>query len=63
LIIKESDGILGRIQTAFRLDVTIVAQDAKSVAIEAPLSAEEDIIISSSKNISEGDRVRVVETK
>jgi hypothetical protein len=63
LIIKESDGILGRIQTAFRLDVTIVAQDAKSVAIEAPLSAEEDIIISSSKNISEGDRVRVVETE
>ena len=63
LLIRETNGILGKVETAFRLDVTITAQDEKSAAVEAALSREDEIIVSSSKNISEGDRVRVVKTE
>ena len=63
LLIRETSGILGSIQTAFRLDVTVVSKDATSAAIDAPLSEEDEIIVSSNKNISEGDRVRVVKTE
>lgn len=63
LLAKESSSVLGEIQTAFRLDVKVISQDAKSAAIEASITEEDLIIVSSNKNISEGDRVRVVETE
>lgn len=63
LVIRETNGILGKVETAFRLDVTITAKDEKSAAVDAALSREDEIIVSSSKNISEGDRVRVVKTE
>lgn len=63
LVIREANGILGTIETAFRLDVSILAQDEKLAAVQASLSREDEIIVSSSKNISEGDRVRVVKTE
>ena len=61
LLVKEKDGVLGKEDTAFRLEVTVTSQDAKTAAIEASLSEEDQIITGSNKNISEGDRVRVYE--
>ncbi|WMJ89938.1 biotin/lipoyl-binding protein [Anaerocolumna sp. MB42-C2] len=61
LLVKEKDGVLGKEDTAFRLEVTVTSQDAKTAAIEASLTEEDQIITGSNKNISEGDRVRVYE--
>jgi hypothetical protein len=61
LIAKESDSVLGNIRTAFRMDVHVISQDANTAAVEASLSEKDLIIVSSSKNISEGDRVSVTE--
>ncbi len=63
LLVKAKDSVLGKEETAFRLNVTVVTQDDKSAAIEASLSEEDQIIISSNKNISEGDRVRIYEAE
>lgn len=63
LLSKESDSVLGRKETAFRLDVTVVSQDANRAAIDGALTAEDLVIYSSNKNIAEGDRVRVVQTE
>ena len=61
LLVKEKDGVLGKEDTAFRLEVSVISQDDKSAAITASLSEEDQVIISSNKNISERDRVRVYE--
>ncbi len=59
LLAKESDSVLGKMLSAFRLDVKVISQDAKTAAIEASLSEEDMIIVGSNKNIAEGDRVQV----
>ncbi|QHQ60909.1 hypothetical protein Ana3638_09130 [Anaerocolumna sedimenticola] len=61
LLVKEKDSVLGKKDTAFRLDITVISQDTKSAAIDASLSDEDQIITGSNKNISEGDRVRIYE--
>ncbi len=61
LLVKEKDSVLGKEETAFRLNVTVVSQDAETAAIEASLSEEDPVITGSNKNISEGDRVRIYE--
>lgn len=61
LLVKEKDSVLGKEETAFRLSVTVISQDGKTAAVEASLSEEDRIITGSSKNISEGDRVRIYE--
>lgn len=61
LLVKEKDGVLGKEETAFRINVTVISQDDKTAAIEASLTKEDQIITGSSKNISEGDRVRIYE--
>ena len=61
LVIGESNTVLGRELTAYRRNVTVLDKDFQTAAIEADLGREERIIVSSSKNIEEGDRVRVNE--
>lgn len=58
LLVKEKDSVLGKEETAFRLNVTIISQDEKTAAVQASLSEEDQIITGSNKNIAEGDRVR-----
>ncbi len=61
LLVKEKDSVLGKEETAFRLNVTVISQDFNTAAIEASLSEEDPVITDSNKNISEGDRVRIYE--
>lgn len=62
LIVKEKDGVLGKEQTAFKISITVLSQDLKNAAISAALSEDDRVIVGSSKNIEEGDRVQVNET-
>jgi hypothetical protein len=61
LVIRESNTSLGNELTAYRINVTILDKDYRTAAVEAPVSPEDNIIISSNKNIEEGDRVRILE--
>ncbi len=61
LLVKEKDSVLGKEETAFRLNVNVTSQDEKTAAIQASLSEEDQIITGSNKNIAEGDRVRIYE--
>ncbi len=61
LLVKEKDSVLGKEETAFRLNVNVSSQDEKTAAIQASLSEEDQIITGSNKNIAEGDRVRIYE--
>lgn len=61
LVVKNMDSILGKVEEAFRVNVTVLSMDTKSAAVEAALTEEDNIIISSNKNSSEGDRVRIYE--
>lgn len=61
LLVKEKDSVLGKEETAFRLNVNVSSQDEKTAAIQASLSEEDQIITGSNKNITEGDRVRIYE--
>ena len=57
LITEETNTILGNELTALRMDVTVLEKDYTIAAIENGLS--DNIIVSSNKNIKEGDRVRL----
>lgn len=61
LLVKEKDSVLGKEETAFRLNVNVTSQDEKTAAVQASLSEEDQIITGSNKNITEGDRVRIYE--
>jgi multidrug efflux pump subunit AcrA (membrane-fusion protein) len=61
LLARSADTVLGEEDKAFRLDVNVVSADTSTAAVEAQLSQEDLIIISSNKNISEGDRIRIDE--
>jgi multidrug efflux pump subunit AcrA (membrane-fusion protein) len=63
LIIKEKESVLGKEESAFRLNVTLLSQDTDTAAIEASLSGEDLVITGSNKNIKEGDRVRIYEAE
>lgn len=59
LITEETNTILGNELTALRMDVTVLEKDYTIAAIENGFS--DNIIVSSNKNIKEGDRVRLNE--
>jgi uncharacterized protein YrzB (UPF0473 family) len=61
LLAKETDSVLGTIEEAFRLNVTVLSQDLKSAAVDASLTEEDKIITGSNRNFKEGDRVRIYE--
>ena len=59
LTVVETGGILGLQKTASKVEVTVVEKDNSNAAIEGGVSADDLVIVKSSKSISEGDRVRV----
>ena len=63
LTVIEKEGILGREKTAYRTEVKVLDKDSKNAAVEGALAETDQIITGSSKNIAEGDRVRIEEQK
>lgn len=61
LLAKEKDSVLGKVKEAFRISVSVLSKDGKNAAIEGSISDEDEIIVGSNRNFSEGDRVRIYE--
>jgi multidrug efflux pump subunit AcrA (membrane-fusion protein) len=61
LVIQETNTSLGNEMIAYRRNVTVIDKDDWTAAIEAAISNKENIILTSSKSIEEGDRVRINE--
>ncbi len=61
LVVGESNTSLGNVLTAYRVNVNVLEKDYRTAAVEASISSKDNIIISSNKNIEEGDRVRIYE--
>ena len=59
LVTQESSTVLGNELTAYRKPISLIDKDYTKAAIDNGLSLEDQIIISSNKNIEEGDRVRI----
>ena len=53
--------MLGRVQTARRVPVTVLEKDAQKAAVTSTLQGTDQIIVSSEKYVEEGDRVRIKE--
>lgn len=63
LLVKEKESVLGTIQEAFRMNVTVLSMDFKTAAVEASLTEKDQIITTGSRSFKEGDRVRVYEVE
>lgn len=63
LLVKEKENVLGTIQEAFRMNVTVLSMDFKTAAVEASLTEKDQIITMGSRSFKEGDRVRVYEVE
>jgi hypothetical protein len=61
LILSEEKNMLGRVQTARRVPVTVLEKDAQKAAVTSTLQGTDQIIVSSEKYVEEGDRVRIKE--
>ena len=61
LILTESSGMLGTVQSAKRVPVNVLEKDSQNAAVIAELSREDQIIVSSEKYVEEGDQVRIME--
>ena len=61
LVVTEEERMLGTLQTAKRVPVTVLEKDAKSAAITSTLTNTDQVIVSSEKYVVEGDRVRLKE--
>lgn len=61
LVAQPRNTVLGEELIAVPVNVTVIDKDATKVAISGSLTSEDNIIISSNKEISEGDRVRIKE--
>ncbi len=61
LAVESRDTILGKQDVAVRYNITLLENDSKKAAIDAPVW-DANIITSSSKMIGEGDRVRLEKT-
>lgn len=62
LVIKETESILGTELEAERVDVTVLKNNDKYAAIdEKSLTSEQRVIVSGTKEIKAGDRVRLAE--
>lgn len=59
LITQEKKTVLGKELTAVRVAVKVIEKDSENAAVDSALSKDDNVIISGSKNISEGDRVRL----
>lgn len=63
LLVKEKESVLGTIQEAFRMNVTVLSTDSKTAAVEAALTEKDRIITTGNRSFKEGDRVRVYEAE
>lgn len=61
LVLAEEEQMLGTVQIARRVPVTILEKDARSAAITSALTQDDQVIAASEKYVSEGDRVRLRE--
>lgn len=59
LMTQSTDTILGNELITSRVNVSVLEKDADTAAVEGSLSYNDQIIVSSNKEISEGDRIRV----
>ncbi|MFV0351701.1 MAG: hypothetical protein ACK5JF_05235 [Oscillospiraceae bacterium] len=57
-VLIKSDNVLGSENVIAKLPVTVQGKDANNVAIEAALSTSDEVVVSSSKAIAEGNKVR-----
>lgn len=57
LCLGSQDTVLGPVTVARRVDVTILERDSQKAAVDGPLAQEDQLIVSSSKPIQDGDRV------
>lgn len=61
LIVTEKEQMLGTVKTAKRIPVKVLEKDGKNVAVASELKKTDEIIISSEKFVSGGDRIRIKE--
>lgn len=61
LVLAEEEQMLGTVQVARRVPVTVLEKDARSAAVTSALTSDDQVIASSEKYVSEGDRVRLRE--
>lgn len=59
LVISEEETMLGTVQTARRVPVTVLEKDSENAAVESTLKDTDKVIVSSEKYVQEGDRVRI----
>lgn len=57
LVLGAQDTVLGAVTVARRVDVTILERDSQKAAVEGSLAPEDQLIVSSSKPIQDGNRV------
>ena len=61
LIVSEEKHMLGTIQTAKRVPVTVLEKDGEKAAVTSILREEDKLITATEKYVQEGDRVRIKE--
>lgn len=61
LILSEEKTMLGTVQTAKKVPVTVLEKDTRKAAVTSALKETDQIIVSSEKYVEEGDRVRIKE--
>ena len=59
LVIREYQSVMGTEQQVEAIEVNVKAQDSKNMAVEGPLMPDDQVVVSASKPIEKGDRVRV----
>lgn len=57
-VVRERDRILGKEQYAVRVPVTLIDKDGSKAAVSGNLSSQDSLIVSASRSLSDGDRVR-----
>ena len=59
LVVREQQSVMGAEQTVEEMEVTVKAQDSENMAVEGALLPDDRVVISASKPVEKGDRVRV----
>lgn len=59
LAVEERDGVLGATDVAVRINLKLEAQGDNEAAVSGSIGEDTEIITESSRNVEEGDRVRV----
>lgn len=59
LVVREYQSVMGTEQQVEAIEVNVKAQDSKNMAVEGPLMTDDQVVVSASKPIEKGDRVRV----